>query len=622
LTISTLAGRMLLIALAFWLAGIGIGHAQNTTNLSNAPVKRVLMLFSEGRESAGSLMLEQSLRTEMLKETTNNLEFYVEHLDAGRFSDQSHFRLFQDYLGKKYAGQHLDLILAIPSRNYLLAEQLPGDLFPNVPVVFVTVNELEVPHALHGLEVTGIIQRFDLRGTLALMLRLQPDTRHIVVIGGTSNDDRATLARISEMVPTLEGIEFEFWTNRPVMDLPEAVKKLPDGTAILLSTIQRDVTGRPYFMSQLAQLLAPSANVPLYVLGAAALGSGAVGGAVVDPEDLGVRTAKLATRVLNGAPPASVAIEVDTKGTQMVDWHALQRWHIKDSRVPPDCNVRFRPETLWAEHRYIILAFLAVFVAQALTIAGLLTQRRQRRLAEIEVLNQRTELAHVSRVSTMGQLSSALAHELNQPLGAILRNAEAGELFLQKEKPDLDEIRAIFADIRKDDERAGNVINRMRSLLKRRSLESDPLDLQGLIEETITLARPDAVARRIHLSLRVAPELPLVLGDRVHLQQVLLNLMLNGMDAMSACRTADRVLSVVARMAGNDIEVVVKDRGTGIPADKVERVFEAFFTTKSDGMGMGLAISRTIIEAHGEKIRAENNPDKGASFIFTLKPAV
>jgi C4-dicarboxylate-specific signal transduction histidine kinase len=290
--------------------------------------------------------------------------------------------------------------------------------------------------------------------------------------------------------------------------------------------------------------------------------------------------------------------------------------------VPADCNIRYRPETLWAEHQDIILLSLAVFVAQALTIAGLLTQRRQRRLAEIEVLNQRMELAHVSRVSTMGQLASALAHELNQPLGAILRNAEAGELFLQKEKPDLDEIRAILADIRKDDERAGNVINRMRSLLKRRSLESDPLDFHGLIEETIQLARPDAVTRKMSLSMRAAPELPLVLGDRVHLQQVLLNLMLNGMDAMKDCRPADRLLSILARVtAEGTVEVVVKDRGTGIPADKVARVFEPFFTTKSDGMGMGLAISQTIIEAHGGTIHAENNPDKGASFIFILQPA-
>lgn len=596
-------------------------QAQPSTNIYGAPIKHVLMLFSEGRETPGGLMLEQSIQAEMQKHSTNSIEFYVERMDVGRFSDAMHSRLFQDYLAKKYAGRHLDLIIAVPSRDYSLAGEVPDTLFPNVPIVFVTVNELEVPNTLNKLGATGIIQRFDLSGTLALILKLQPDTRRIVIIGGTSSSDRATLSRIAEISKTVEGVEFGFWTNEPIASLPSAAKNLPEGTVILLSPVQRDVTGQQYMMPQMAQMLVPTANVPIYVLGSSALGSGVVGGAVIDPSDLGVRTAQLADRVLTGLSPRSVPIEIDTTGTQMVDWHALQRWNIAENRVPPDCFVRYRPMSLWEEHRNLILFSVAVFVLQAATIAGLLTQRRQRRRAEMMLLNQRTELAHVSRVSTMGQLASSLAHELNQPLGAILRNAEAGELFLQKENPDLDEIRAILADIRKDDQRAGNVITRMRSLLKRHSLESDPLDLHGLIEETVTLARSDAASRRIHLSMRLAPDLPLVLGDRVHLQQVLLNLMLNGMDAMGASRTADRVLSVQAQKLDGHVQVTVKDRGTGIPTDKVERVFDPFFSTKSEGMGMGLAISRTIIEAHGGTIRAENNPDKGASFTFTLKPA-
>jgi signal transduction histidine kinase len=153
-------------------------------------------------------------------------------------------------------------------------------------------------------------------------------------------------------------------------------------------------------------------------------------------------------------------------------------------------------------------------------------------------------------------------------------------------------------------------------------LESDPLDFHGLIEETIALARSDAANRRISVTMKAAPELPLVLGDRVHLQQVLLNLMLNGMDAMSSCRPADRHLSINARVAkGGGVEVAVSDCGPGIPPDKVERVFDPFFTTKTEGMGMGLAISRNIIEAHGGKIWAENLPGRGASFIFTLRAA-
>ena len=156
-----------------------------------------------------------------------------------------------------------------------------------------------------------------------------------------------------------------------------------------------------------------------------------------------------------------------------------------------------------------------------------------RKEAELEIVQQRNELAHMARVSTMGQLASSLAHELNQPLGAIMRNAEAGELFLQNPSPDLDEVRAIMADIRKDAQRAGEVIDRMRSLMKRREIERRHLDLNLLADEVVTLVQPDAEMRRVRLALETGPALPNVQGDRVQLQQVLLNLLLNAMDAVN-----------------------------------------------------------------------------------------
>jgi signal transduction histidine kinase len=594
--------------------------AQSATAPENSPSKRVLMLFSQTRDLAGSILLEQAVREEMQQHSTNRIEFLTENLDAIHFSDQAHFHLFQDYLGKKYAGQKLDLILAFSSRDYRLAGELPEALFPEVPVVFVAVNEMEVPQAISKLGVTGIVQRFNLRGTLGLIMRLQPDTRRVVVIGGTSETDRATLGRIQEAAQSLEGIVFDFWTNRPVAELPAAVKALSNGTVILLGTVQNDVAGQHFFMSQLAEMLAPSAGVPVYVLGGSSIGSGALGGVVVDPEDLGARTGQLALRVLGGADPEKVPIEVATRGTTMLDWRALRRWGIKDNRLPADAVVRFRPESLWDEHRDLIFISLAVFLAQAGTIGGLLAQRARRRRAEAEIISQRTELAHATRVSTMGQLASALTHELNQPLGAILRNTEAAEIFLQKKNPDLSEIRAILADIRKDDQRAGNVIDRMRSLFKRRSLELKPLDLGELLADTISLAQPDARARQVSLVLQLPAKLPVVRGDRVHLQQVLLNLILNGMDAMTAAASNGRLLTVRAdaKKDGN-VEVAVTDNGAGIPADKVEHLFEPFFTTKADGMGMGLAISQTIIEAHGGKIWGGNNTGRGAIFKFTLQ---
>jgi PAS domain S-box-containing protein len=245
-----------------------------------------------------------------------------------------------------------------------------------------------------------------------------------------------------------------------------------------------------------------------------------------------------------------------------------------------------------------------------------------RKEAEQETQTLRREIAHVDRVSMMGQLASSLAHEINQPLGAILRNAEAAELFMQDESPDLDEIRAILADIRKDDQRAGSVIDRMRGLLKRQNLDKKLVEVGDLVGGVAVLVHSDAASRHIKLELAVADHLPLVLGDMVHLQQVLLNLMVNGMDALDGANGEDRRIRVSAALDGpKTVEIAVSDSGPGIPTDKLQHIFDPFFTTKPYGMGMGLAISRTIVEAHNGRLWAENQNGGGASFRFTLPVA-
>jgi len=245
----------------------------------------------------------------------------------------------------------------------------------------------------------------------------------------------------------------------------------------------------------------------------------------------------------------------------------------------------------------------------------------ERKRTELELQQQRNALAHVTRVSTMGELAASVTHELGQPLGAILRNAEAAELFLQAPLPDLEEVRAILADIRKDDQRAGAVIDRMRSMLKRRQLEPSLLDVNLLAGDVIALARPEADARKVRLAIEPSSSCLPVLGDRVQLQQVLLNLLLNAMDATNAATPDQRRVTVRVRVVGTEAEVAVIDNGDGIPADALVRVFEPFFTTKPNGLGMGLAISRSIVQAHGGRLQAANNEAGGASFAFTLPAA-
>jgi len=259
---------------------------------------------------------------------------------------------------------------------------------------------------------------------------------------------------------------------------------------------------------------------------------------------------------------------------------------------------------------------------QAVRTYGVVRDITTRRSAEMEARELRGNLAHAGRVTLLGQLASALAHELSQPLGAILRNAEAAEIILQASAPDLDELRAIVKDILSDDERAGQVIDRLRSLLKRRSVDTQPIELPSVIAEVLALVHADAAARQVKITFSAMPGLPTVSGDRVHLQQVMLNLLVNAMDALEGSAPDQRAIQVSAlRVDPATVEVRVSDNGPGIPGESLERLFEPFFTTKSTGMGMGLPVSKTIIEAHKGKLWAENGPQGGACFCFTVPVA-
>lgn len=256
---------------------------------------------------------------------------------------------------------------------------------------------------------------------------------------------------------------------------------------------------------------------------------------------------------------------------------------------------------------------------EPVSVSGVVRDITERKETELETRQLRRDLAHSGRVTLLGQLASALAHELGQPLGAILRNAEAAALILEEDPPDLEELRAIVSDICRDDQRAGEVISRLRALLKRKELELLPVDVSSIISEVVALVQSDILARGVRLEVSTTSGLPLILGDRVHLQQVLLNLIMNAMDAISDSEGVDRHVAIGAEVVTDRrVRVSVGDNGPGIPGDILERIFEPFFTTKSSGMGVGLAVSRSLIEAHHGTLEADNRPDGGAIFRFTV----
>lgn len=320
----------------------------------------------------------------------------------------------------------------------------------------------------------------------------------------------------------------------------------------------------------------------------------------------------------NGAPSFSECLEA----VHPDDRDAIRQSMLDASTHPGEFELEYRMTGANGEDRWIRARGYPEcdLAGKPVHLHGVLQDITEQKRTEAELAEQRAALTQAGRVSSLGQLSSALAHEISQPLGAILLNAEAAEMFLAQTPPDLEEVRTILADICKDERRAAAVIDRMQMLLKHRELIFEALSVRQLIDEVLLLMRTEFQVQKATIQIEVPDTLPKVYADRVQIQQVLLNLLLNSLDALEGSIEQNRRIIVRATQNREGIvEVAVTDRGFGISPEQMAHLFELFFTTKRNGTGIGLAISKTIVEAHGGEIMAENNPAGGATLRFTLK---
>lgn len=298
------------------------------------------------------------------------------------------------------------------------------------------------------------------------------------------------------------------------------------------------------------------------------------------------------------------------------DRDAFQQLMVSQGYVR-DLEMSLRSKT--GDIRQIVIGAETAEMAGEPCFIAIIRDLTDQRRAERELKERQRELAHLGRVAILGELSGALAHELSQPLTAILTNAEAAQRLLDQRPVDMQEVRDILHDIAEENTRAGEVIRRLRALFKKGEAQLQPLDLNQVVGEALELAHGDLIARNVPLTTQLARVLPPVHGDRVQLQQVLLNLIHNACEAMSGVETAERRLAVSSE-AGADgmVQIRISDTGPGFAAETPERLFEPFFTTKSQGLGLGLAITRSIIASHGGRLWASNNAERGATFCFTL----
>ena len=575
-------------------------------------------------------------------------------------------------------------------------------------------------------------------------MRLHPETRQVVLVGGTSEFDARLVEQAKGEFRAYEDrVAFTYLTALPLQELLREVSQLPPRTVVLFSTLFRDGAGEAHVPHDVVERVSASANAPVYGFVDQYLGRGIVGGRLYTLDAHAEEAAKLTLQVLAGTDPATLPLVASGNPETVFDARQLERWEVSERQLPSGSVVRFRNPSLWDEHRVQILGVLALIALQTLLIIALLLRIRERRveralhetedryrnvvesqsdlicrflpdgtltfvneaycryfgrsqedlvgtkfvdllpdadresamafvqslvaaprtetytnrvlrrdgtvawqhwidhaivgadgrvselqgvgrditalrLAETEAQERREQVTHLTRVAILGELSGALAHELNQPLTAILSNAQAAELLLTRGDFDREELLEILKDIVADDKRAGEVIRRLRELLKRGKADFQPLDVNLLVGEVLLLARGQVVAHHVKLASRLGADIPLSCGDRVQLQQVLLNLLINACEAMDATEPAERTLAVSTAVRNGFVSVTVVDSGSGLAPHVADRLFEPFLTTKAKGLGLGLSICRSIVGVHGGHLSGTNNSERGATFELRL----
>jgi signal transduction histidine kinase len=595
------------------------GFVSHAATVEGLGVKRVLILHSFGRNFAPFTAVSSTFRSELAQQSAAPIEFLEASLESTLFAEAGSETPLVEYLHALFARRPADLLVAIGAPAMMFFQR-HRETLSGVPMLVVAADKRRLGDLERDGNATAFGISLDLAGVVENILRILPSTTNIEVVTGNSPFERFWQTEFRRDTQRLnDRVRLNWLNDLPFEQIRGRLSMLPRNSAIIYFLLVVDAAGLPYEQERALDVLRQESNAPIFGIFDHQLGRGIVGGPLLPYQRVSRESARIALRILNGTPANRIQPVFLGPAQPEYDWRELRRWDINESRLPPGSLLRFRSPSLWEQYRWYVIAALAIMALQAVLITDLLLERARRRRGETDLRRNREQLAHVNRISTMGELAASLAHELNQPLTAILSNAQAAQRFLASKPADLREVQEILEDIVSDNNRAGEVIRRMRALVKKEELEFAPIHIASVIGEVVQLLHSDEILHNIHVELDCQDGLPNVRGDRVQLQQVILNLLMNAFDAMKETPSQDREVMVRAHVNGDGlVEISVRDHGIGFPTDKLAKIFDPFYTTKRDGLGMGLAISRSIVEAHGGRLWAKNNTDRGSTFYFTI----
>ena len=610
------------VLILLFLSGKTFGHQSEVSKEKN-----ILIFFAQSPSTPAYRILLDGIRQKLDEEYGESYYLHTEYLELERFPKGEYPEERFDLYNSKYQRIKLDLLICIGVEIVPTIKNYASKQILSLPVVSVDFdlsgygfhNEI----TLNDKTVT-IGLKLNINRSITEILKLLPETSAIYFLCGIGKTDSIFSFMSEKEAAKLKGkMKITFFTNISMDEVLRKVRHLPENSLVILSSFTTDSRHIPYFNYESTRLISKASNAPVIAYTDMGFGVGALGGYFLSFEKVAGIAGESSIKILNGTDPKTIRIEEADYYEYAYDWRELKRLHIENSRlIPKESKVLFKETDLITTYGWQILFVLIFVILETILIVLLFrANRRQKEFmkqkAEAEILYR--ELIREERLLRMAELTASLSHELNQPLTAILYSAQAGKRFLKSGKLDPAQANEIFENIIEDDKRAGSIITSVRSLMKSGNRDMETFNIEEVIQDTVAIYHSEALQNKIRIKVSQHQKPIFVSGDRIQLQQVLLNLFTNAARAMKNTDTDKKIIEINQQTYHGSVTVKVRDYGTGVSADMKDKLFKPFITDHKSGLGIGLSISRSIIERHSGTIKAENMEDGGAKFSFTLK---
>lgn len=595
----------LIVAIA---STLGMTNVATASNRTNSP--RILLVVPGSAAAPFSQAFVYAF-TDFLSKDYPETIIEVEAVPLGPSDEAA-----KSWALSRVAGRSVDAIVAFGA-TAVRAIESTNSVRTRTPMVALDFNG-----ALRNIEpgktAPTIIEVQDTAApTFELGGDLFPAARNWAVIATSLSADpfRPTFGDTLSAAAKAKGARIIDLSGQTLDELRISASRLPKDTVVFLFGPVQDKKGRWILPRSLLAAIKENADLPVMSDMPILFGHGNVGGSLVDPEILGKTAAQMVTRRLRGEHVGSVEeLLLPTR----IDWREIQKHGGVEAGAPNQAIMEFRERSLWEQHRWAIMLASVVILIQSLLVLRLMLERWRRRQAENEARQRLVEVAHYNRIGQVSQLSLSVAHDLNQPLGAILANAQTCEILLERPSSHPDELRTLLKRIIQANTLASGIVQNLRDLASKEPTDLVQVEVDNWVQVTATLLAPDIRNKGIACELDLDAPDAVILANNAQLQQILINLLLNSMEAMEETAPEARLLRISTRMESETtVCIQIEDRGPGLPKDSPERIFESFYSTKDNGLGIGLSISRKLVETLGGSLIARDN-QHGACFEWRM----